>query len=403
MRVRALVDVEVVVRGERRHPQVDGVRRPHLLEGLAGQPLEDLPRRRLDVEAHRLDRAREVVVRREVAADELEDRLHLLADGREDELVAPDRVPAELALVRLHPLGDEPPAAIARPQRRGDDRGVVGRERGTQLGVVADLVLHPPEGLDRVPVPVGRRVLESSEQRLVDRAAGLLHDRPQVEGRRQLGEVEHPVDLPVSVVDVDGVLEQARRVGQVHRVGSVEPRLEEREVALHLGAQAVAPPVREVPPVDRQDGVEIGAHRGRERGVAWHTRPIAGAVLGRVDAELGIGRDGGRVDVAVDVLRQPVDRERGAEPAEHVVAAQPPAADIEEHRADRVRAMEVVVDPEEVLLDLGIPGDGERRIAEELAEDLLCRRHAPVLQGGKLSIIDYDTPVVPVRSHEETR
>ena len=51
----------------------------------------------------------------------------------------------------------------------------------------------------------------------------------------------------------------------------------------------------------------------------------------------GIGRDGRRVDVAVDVLGQPVDRERRPEPAEHVVAAQPPAADVEEHRADRVR------------------------------------------------------------------
>ena len=60
--VRALVDVEVVVGGERRHPQVDRVGRPHLLERVAGQPVEDLARRRLDVETHRLDRGREVVV-----------------------------------------------------------------------------------------------------------------------------------------------------------------------------------------------------------------------------------------------------------------------------------------------------------------------------------------------------
>ena len=45
--------------------------------------------------------ARVVVVGLEVAADELDDRLHLLAHGREDELVAPDAVPAELALVGL--------------------------------------------------------------------------------------------------------------------------------------------------------------------------------------------------------------------------------------------------------------------------------------------------------------
>jgi hypothetical protein len=73
---------------------------------------------------------------------------------------------------------------------------------------------------------------------------------------------------------------------------------------------------------------------------------------------------------------QPVDGERRPEPTEHVVAAEPPAADVEEHRADRVRDVQVVVDPEEVLLDLGIPGHRERFVTEELAEDLLCRCHA---------------------------
>ena len=293
-------------------------------------------------------------------------------------------MPAELALIRLDPLGDEAPAAFARRQRRGDRVDVLGREGRAQLGIVADLVLHPPERLDRVPVPVGGGVLEPPEELLIDPAAGPLHDRPQVERGRQLGEVEHPVDLPMAIVDVDGVLEQARRIGQVHGLGGVEPRLEEREVALHLRPEAIAPPVGEVPAVDRQDRVEIGAHRRRERGVARHAGPVAGAVLGRVDAELGIGRDGGRVDVAVDVLGQPVDRERRAEPPEHVVAAQPPAADVEEHRADRMRTVQVVVDPEEVLLDLGIPGHRERRIPEELAEDLLCHRHGPALQGWHL-------------------
>ena len=55
--VRALVDVEVVVGRQWRHPQVDGVGRQHLLPGRSGQPLEDLARGGLDVEAHRLDRA----------------------------------------------------------------------------------------------------------------------------------------------------------------------------------------------------------------------------------------------------------------------------------------------------------------------------------------------------------
>ena len=141
------------------------------------------------------------------------------------------------------------------------------------------------------------------------------------------------------------------------------------------GRETVPPPVGEVPPVDRQDRVQVRAHRRSEGRVARDAGPVPGAVLGRIDAQVRVGRDGGRVDVAVDVLGQPVDRERRPEPAEHVIAAQPPAADVEEHRADRVRAVQVVVDPEEVLLDLGVPRDRERRVPEELAEDLLVCCH----------------------------
>ncbi len=295
--------------------------------------------------------------------------------------MAPDGVPAELALVGLDPLGDEPLAAGARPERPGDPVDVVGGERRAELRVVADLVLHPPQGLDRVPVAIRRRVLESPQQGLVHRAAGLLHDRTQVQCRRELREVEHPVDLPVAVVDVDGVLQEARGVGQVHLVGGVEAGFEEREVALHLGPQPVAPPVGEVAAVHREHGVEIGAHRGRERRVARHARHITGAVLGALDAESRVRRDGRRVHIAVDVLGQPVHRERRPEAPEHVVAAEPPAADVEEHGADGMRDVQVVVDPEEVLLGIGRPRHRERRVPQELAEDLLCRCHGPTLQG----------------------
>ena len=289
--------------------------------------------------------------------------------------MAPDRVPAELALVGLDPLGDEPAAALRLAKRFGDRRAVAGAEGRPELGVVADLVLHPPQGLDRVPVAVRRRVLQPAEQLLVHRAAGPLHDRPQVERRGQLGEVQHPVDLPVPVVDVDRVLEHARDLGQGHPVGGVELALEIREVALHLGDQAVPPPVREVEAVDGQHGVEVGAHRAGERGVARHPRAVAGAVLRAVDPQVGVGRDRRRVDVAVDVLGQPVDGERGAEPPEHVVAAQPPAADVEEHRAHGVGDVEVVVDPEQVPLGVRGPGHRERVVAQELAQDLLRRAH----------------------------
>ena len=330
--------------------------------------------------AHRLDRARVVVVGDEVAANELEDRLHLLAHRREDELVAPDGVPAELALVGLDALGDEPPAPLGPAQRRGDVVGRLAAEGRPQLRVVADLVLHPPQRLDRVPVAVRRRVLQPPEQLLVDAAADPLHDRPQVERRRQLGEVQHPVDLPVAIVDVDGVLEERGGLGQAHLAGSVQFRLEIREIALHLGHQPVAPPVGEALPVDRQDDVEVGAHRRGEGRVARDAGDVARGVLGPLDAERRVGWDGRRVHVAVHVLGQPVHGERRPEPPEHVVAAEPPAADVEEHRADGVRDVQVVVDPEEVLLDLGVPVDGERVVPEELAEDLLGDGHRGSLQ-----------------------
>ena len=359
MGVGALVDVEVMVRRERRHPQVDGVGRLHLGERLAAEPREDLPGGRRDVGTHRLDRAREVVVRLEIAAHELERGFHLLADRGEDELVAPHGVPPELALVRLDQLGDEPAPAPGGPERRGDVAGTLGGERGPQLLVVADLVLHAPERLDGVPVAIGGRVLEPAEQDLVDTAAGLLHHRPQLQRGGQLGEVEHPVDLPVAIVDVDRVLEQARDVGQAHPLDGVEAALEEREVAFHLGPQPVPPPIGEVPAIDRQDRVKIRAHRRGKGGVARNPGGVSRAVLGAFDPHVRIGWDRGRVDVAVDVLGQPVDGERRAEAPEHVVAAEPPPADVEEHRAHRVRDVQVVVDPEEILLDLGIPGHRE--------------------------------------------
>ena len=40
-----------------------------------------------------------------------------------------------------------------------------------------------------------------------------------------------------------------------------------------------------------------------------------------------------------------------------------------------MRDVEIVVDPEEVLLDVRVPRHRERIVTEELAEDLLLRRH----------------------------
>src|SRR3546814_17749062 len=65
--------------------------------------------------------------------------------------------------------------------------------------------------------------------------------------------------------------------------------------------------------------------------------------------------------------------------SEHVVALEPPAADIGVHRRDRVGDVQVVVDPQEVLLPV-LPVDGELLVSEEGRYGLGHR--GPLLVGG---------------------
>ena len=293
--------------------------------------------------------------------------------------MAPDRVPPELTLVRLDPLVDETPAAVARLQGDDDLACRLGCEDGGELRVRLDLLLHPPQGLDRVPVAILGRVLEATQELLVDPAVSLLHGCPQVERRRQLGEVEHPVDLPVAIVDVDRVLEQAGELHERELVLPVEHSLDVSEVAVHLGDEAVPPPVNELEPVRRQDRVEVRSDPGRVVRVLRHHAADRVPVLLATRGDPGFGRDRGGVEVAVDVLGEPVGGKRGAEPAEHVVAREPPATDVLEHRAERVRTVEVVVHPEEQLLRIRGPLDRECLVTEELAKDVFLERHRSLL------------------------
>ncbi len=238
-----------------------------------------------------------------------------------------------------------------------------------ELRVPLDLLLHLPEVLDRVPVAVRHRALEPPHQRRGGLALLLLEQRVERLGRGELGEVEHPVDLPVAIVDVDRVLEQHGKLDEARGVRVVA--VEVLEVALDLGPQAVLPPVEEVLGVVRQHPSEVGADLGRVLGVARHARHVARLILGRLRVDARVRGDRGRVDVAVDLLRDPVTRERRAEAPEHVVAGEPPAADVEEHRRDGVRAVEIVVDPEELLLAL-LPLDRELVAPQEAAENLLA-------------------------------
>ena len=105
-------------------------------------------------------------------------------------------------------------------------------------------------------------------------------------------------------------------------------RVEVFEVAQDLRQVAPLPPVEELVGVDRHHHVVV--------------RPQLGFFFGRP-------RHDGAHQVAVDGLRDPVLAERHAEAAVHVAARQPPAADVEPHRRDRLRAVQVV-EPEVQLL-----------------------------------------------------
>ena len=144
MRVRALVDVEVMVRGERRHLEVDVGGASHFLESLAFEPFENLGGRGLDVGRESADRLGVVIVGLEVTANDLDHGLHVLPDRREDELMAPDRVPAVLHLVRCEAAFDEAPAALGGFQGRDDLLGGLMVEGGDERLIALRLFLHLP-------------------------------------------------------------------------------------------------------------------------------------------------------------------------------------------------------------------------------------------------------------------
>ena len=373
-RVRALVDEEVVVGRERVHPQRELERLPEpVLPLTVRHAVEELRLRRGQVVADRLDRGRVVVVGLEIPADGLDDRRGALLPGRERELVRPDRLVAELLPVRAQPLVQEAAAALGALERADHVGGGLAPERLAQLVVALDLLLHLPERLDRIPVPVLDRALQAAEERRVGLALHLRDGRVQRHRRGELREVEHPVDLPVTVVDVERVLEEHHELDQRGAVGVVPVQV--GEVPLDLGAQPVTPPVEEVAGVVGQDEAQVRTHLRRVLGVVRDAGRVARLELVRLRPHGRVGRDRRRVEVAVHVLRHPVRRERRREAPEHVVARQPPPAQVEIERRQRVGAVEVVQHPEELRL-AGLPLDRKRLVTLEGGEDLWClHRH----------------------------
>ena len=212
---------------------------------------------RLEVVADGLEVRREVVVRRDVAADRLDDRRRVL----------------DPELVRRARATTSPCSRTSAGGSRSARRGSAARARSpaapptTSRGASAartprDSSASPltsslaPEVLDGVPVAVLDARLQPAHERGV--GADLLDHRVEVLRGRELGEVQHPVDLPVPVVDVDRVLEQHRQLEQ--RGALVVEAVEVREVALDLRPQARLPPVHEVRRRRR-----AGRRRGRRR------------------------------------------------------------------------------------------------------------------------------------------
>jgi hypothetical protein len=382
--VGPLVDVEVVVRGERVHPQAQVQRPLQLVARRAGRDaLQGLRLGRLQVVGDRLELCRVVVVGLQVAADRLDDRGRVLAPGAERELVRPHRLEAEHLLVGHDPVGHERPAGVGRLERAQDVTSGRPLERLGDLALLGlDPLLDLPELLDRVPVAVLGRALEPAhEGAVVALALGGGDRRVERQGGGELGEVQHPVDLPVPVVHVDRVLEQDRELDQAGLV--VVVLVEADEVALHLRPEPAAPPLQEVLGVVGERPAHVGAQLGRVLGVERDPGGVAAAVLARLRGQPGLGRDGRGVDVAVDDLDDPVGGERRAEAAEHVVALEPPAADVGIHRRHGVRDVQVVVHPEQLALAV-LPVDGEVLVAEEGRQHLVvAHAHPRSLVGGQ--------------------
>src|ERR671920_521642 len=142
------------------------------------------------------------------------------------------------------------------------------------------------------------------------------------------------------------------------------------EVAVHLGSEPLTPPVEEIVRVVGEHRAQVGADLAGVLAALRHIGNVATAVLRGLSVGRRVGRDSGRVEIAVYPLGDPVGGEWSAKPAKHVVAREPPPADVEEHRRDRVRTVKVIQDPEEFRLPL-LPINKEVLIAVKRAEYLV--------------------------------
>ena len=126
--------------------------------------------------------------------------------------------------------------------------------------------------------------------------------------------------------------------------------VETNEIALDFRNQPLSPPIQEVVGVIRQRPPEIGADLPRIRRINRRAAHIVRPVFGSHSAHVRLCWNCGSINISVDDLDEPVGSKRSPEPAEHIVATQPPAANVCVHRRDGIRDVQVIVDPEQFLL-----------------------------------------------------
>ena len=355
VRVDALVDIEVVIGGDgsHLHAQLQIVLELCQLFGVADHGIELLDSLLLGLHAG-IVLGVVIVVVVDIGADGLVSGGGVFVPGLVDELVSVHSLEAVLVAVSLHHLQELLTAGDIGDL--GHDLGVVGsgEEQLLQSGNTADLFLHLPQGLQRVPVAVGGGDVDLADEDIV--SSGSLGGVGEVGGGLELSQVDDPVDPEGLGLHVQHILhvDHDFRQGLVLKVEVQDRGLD----LLQTGNILLLPAVHEGV---RVDGHDLGV-------VVEHRADLVG---------IHLGGDHGGVDIAADLLGDPGLADRGAEPLIHVGAvstpaavAVPPAADVEVQGGDGVGAVQIVVEPHQALLGFVLPLDGEAVVGEFCRQDL---------------------------------
>ena len=353
--VNALIDVEMMVGGDggHAHAELQVMLQGLQLLGIGDLGIQLLNGRLLGLHAG-IVLGVVVVIVVYISTDRLISGGGVLIPGLIDELVGVHGLEAVLRAVGLHHIQEL--FAAGNIGHLGHDGGVVGggEEQLLQSGHAADLFLHLPQGLQRIPVAVGGRDVDLTDEHIV--SSGSLGGVGEVRGGLELGQVDDPVDAEGLGLHVQHILHVNHDLRQALVL----------EVKVNDGVLHFLQPgnVHLVPAV--QEGLGIDGH---DLGVVIEH----GAHLVRVL----IGGNHGGVHIAADVLGNPGLADGGAEALIHVgaVAAPaaihiPPAADVEIQRRNGVGAVQIIIEPHQALFLFIFPRNGKALVGEFRCKNL---------------------------------